>query len=169
MIYQNPYLPQQQFVWPAQQNIPMVQQPQMQYVPQQPMMQPQQQEQQSQENNSFIWVEGKEAAKAYLVAPGHSLLLMDSENPYIYMKSADKDGKPQKMRTYRLIEETDDEEIVPEVVENVDFAKKEDLKGFVKQEDFNLVLEELDSLRKQLSSENKEESDISTTSRRRNK
>lgn len=48
--------------------------------------------------NGFIWVQGEEAAKAYLVAPGNTVILWDSEKNVIYVKSADASGMPS-MRT----------------------------------------------------------------------
>lgn len=44
--------------------------------------------------NGFVWVQGEEAAKAYLVAPGNTVTLWDSEKDVIYIKSADASGMP---------------------------------------------------------------------------
>ena len=55
---------------------------QLQPMPQQPA------------NNGIIWVQGEEGAKAYMVAPGNTVQLWDSENPVIYLKSADMSGIP---------------------------------------------------------------------------
>lgn len=54
-------------------------------------------------NNSIIWVQGEEAAKAYLVAPNTTVQLWDSENQTIYLKSADGSGMP----TMRIIDYTE--------------------------------------------------------------
>ena len=66
----------------------------------QPMYAPQfqqapvaQQPQQSQQNG-IIWVQGESAAKSYLVAPGSTVQLWDSEEKIIYLKSADASGLP---------------------------------------------------------------------------
>ncbi len=40
------------------------------------------------------WIQGEEAAKAYLMAPGNSVLLMDSEQSTFYIKSTDRMGMP---------------------------------------------------------------------------
>ena len=40
------------------------------------------------------WVQGEQAAKAYLVAPGCTVTLWDSEEKVIYLKSADASGMP---------------------------------------------------------------------------
>ena len=52
--------------------------------------------QQSQQtgNSSMIWVQGEQAAKSYLVAPNSSVVLFDSEDKIIYLKSADASGMP---------------------------------------------------------------------------
>lgn len=75
------------------------------YMPQMPQMQPQQMPQAQQ--TAPIWVQGEAAAKAYLVAPGQSIMLMDSESETFYLKSTDMSGVPQKMRTFDYRERTD--------------------------------------------------------------
>lgn len=45
-------------------------------------------------NNNMIWVQGEEGAKAYLVGNGNTVVLWDSENQTIYIKSADISGIP---------------------------------------------------------------------------
>ena len=67
---------------PMQQNIP-TQQMQMPIppTPQKP-------------TNDIIWVQGLEGAKGYLVAPNNTVVLWDTENPVIYVKSADASGIP---------------------------------------------------------------------------
>jgi hypothetical protein len=70
-----------------------------QMMPQQPyQMMPQQQTQP--QGNGMIWVQGEAAAKSWAVAPGATVILWDSENPFIYIKSADPSGIPS-MRTLR--------------------------------------------------------------------
>ncbi len=61
-----------------------------------------------QPQNTFSWVQGEAGAKAFYVAAGNSVLLMDSENPVIYMKSTDNSGRPLPMKTYDLIERQGD-------------------------------------------------------------
>lgn len=41
-----------------------------------------------------IWVQGLEGAKAYMVLSGSEVVLWDSEKPYIYIKTADFQGRP---------------------------------------------------------------------------
>jgi len=60
--------------------------------------------QQPQQN--LIWVQGMEGAKAYPVGAGNSVLLMDSDNQYLYIKSADNTGMPTlKVYEYKEITE----------------------------------------------------------------
>ena len=56
-----------------------------------------------QDPNGLIWVQGEAGAKSWFVAPGATVLLMDSENPRFYMKSADMNGVPA-MRTFEYSE-----------------------------------------------------------------
>lgn len=71
---------------------------------QQPMMG--QAAQQTQGTPSIIWVQGEEGAKAYMVATGNSVLLMDSENSAFYIKSTDASGMPLPLRVFDYKERT---------------------------------------------------------------
>ena len=71
---------------------------------QMPQMQPMQQAQNQQSSNGIIWVQGEEGAKAYMVAPGNSVLLMDSENSAFYIKSTDNSGMPMPLRIFDYVE-----------------------------------------------------------------
>lgn len=82
--------------------------PQMQQNMTQPMQQNFQQMQTptqapSNQNNDIIWVQGEAGAKGYLVAPNNRVVLWDTENPVIYVKSADASGIPS-MRVLDFIE-----------------------------------------------------------------
>ena len=68
--------------------------PQMQQnIPQQPMQMPVQSMPQK-PTNDIIWVQGEAGAKGYLVAPNNTVVLWDTENPVIYIKTADMNGIP---------------------------------------------------------------------------
>ena len=71
---------------------------------QQPMMG--QAAQQTQGTPSIIWVQGEEGAKAYMVAAGNSVLLMDSENSAFYIKSTDASGMSLPLRVFDYKERT---------------------------------------------------------------
>lgn len=77
---------------------------QQQMQPMQAQPQPMQASQQ-QDSGGIIWVQGEAGAKAYLVAPGNTVQLWDSENPVIYLKSADMSGMPS-MRILDYTERT---------------------------------------------------------------
>lgn len=49
------------------------------------------------------WVQGEAGAKSWFVAPGATVLLMDSEGMRFYLKSADLNGVPA-MRTFEYNE-----------------------------------------------------------------
>ena len=90
--YFNPY---QQQVQP-----PMDRLAQLQAQQYQPMQQP------AQSNQSLIYVQGESAAKSWMVGAGQSVLLMDSENPVFYIKSADASGIPLPLRVIDYTERT---------------------------------------------------------------
>lgn len=56
--------------------------------------------------NSPIWVQGEEGAKAYMVAPGMSVMLLDSEKMVFYLKSSDQSGMPLPLRIFDYTERT---------------------------------------------------------------
>ena len=58
------------------------------------------------QNSGIIWVQGEAAAKAYPVASGQSVLLMDSEDSVMYIKSTDQSGMPQPLRIFEYKERT---------------------------------------------------------------
>lgn len=65
-----------------------------------------QQQPTAQQTAPIIWVQGEEGAKAYMVAAGNSVLLMDSENSTFYIKSTDASGMPQTLRVFDYSERT---------------------------------------------------------------
>lgn len=67
---------------------------------------PQQMQQPAQQAAPIIWVQGEEAAKSYLCAPGNSVLLMDSEKSSFYIKTVDASGMPQPLRIFDYTERT---------------------------------------------------------------
>ena len=78
---------------------PQIAMPQTQQIPQVSMSAP------PQNSNGIIWVQGESAAKAYPVAPGNSILLMDSEDQRFYIKAADASGMPLPLRMFSYTEE----------------------------------------------------------------
>lgn len=51
-------------------------------------------------SSGIIWVQGEAGAKSYMVAPGASVMLMDSEGDAFYIKSADAAGMPLPLRIF---------------------------------------------------------------------
>ena len=74
--------------------------------------------QQPQQSAPIIWVQGEEGAKAYLVAAGNSVLLMDSENSVFYIKSTDASGMPQPLRVFDYTERGKQAPQKPETVDD---------------------------------------------------
>lgn len=57
-------------------------------------------QQATQQSSGVIWVQGEEGAKAYMVAPGNSVMLLDSEASAFYLKSTDQSGMPLPLRIF---------------------------------------------------------------------
>lgn len=57
-------------------------------------------------NSGLIWVQGETGAKSYLVAPGQTVMLMDSEDNRFFLKSSDNSGMPLPLRIFRYSEQT---------------------------------------------------------------
>lgn len=55
------------------------------------------------DSGGLNWVQGEAGAKSWLVGPGASVLLMDSEEQRFYIKSADPSGMPT-LRTFEYVE-----------------------------------------------------------------
>lgn len=89
---------------PLQDNLAQMRNNQYMQMPQMQPMQSMQQTQNQQSSNGIIWVQGEEGAKAYMVAPGNSVLLMDSENSAFYIKSTDNSGMPMPLRIFDYVE-----------------------------------------------------------------
>lgn len=92
-----------------------------------------QQNQNAAQNNTFQWVQGQAGAEAYLVAPGASVILMDSNAPVIYFKSADQSGRYLPMKTYDLVERAPQVQ-GPNAVDAIDtssFVKRDEISGLI--------------------------------------
>ena len=74
--------------------------------------------QQPKQSAPIIWVQGEEGAKAYMVAAGNSVLLMDSENSVFYIKSTDASGMPQPLRVFDYTERGKQAPQKPETVDD---------------------------------------------------
>ena len=77
--------------------------------------------QQNQQQAGLIWVQGEAAAKSYMVAPGNTVQLWDSEEKIIYLKSADPSGMPSMKILDYTIRGEETAKDAPEYVTKADF------------------------------------------------
>lgn len=107
--------------------------PQYNYIPQQPIIQTQP----TTNDNGIIWVQGEAGAKSWAVAPGKSVMLMDSENSVFYIKTTDNSGVPLPLRIFDYTERTQQDTAPAEAAQatNSQYVTKDELKeilsGFV--------------------------------------
>lgn len=122
---------------------------QPQYYPAQQM--PYQTQQQS---NSIIWVQGENAAKAYPVSAGQSVLLMDSENSLMYIKSTDQSGMPLPLRIFEYKEKNQNgKDTTPPAAETK--------KDYISREEFDKFRAEIrDELRRRKKPDDMKESKV---------
>lgn len=91
----------------------------------------------------IIWIQGRQAALAYPVGAGQSVILMDSDAPYVYKKETDQNGRPMPMETFKLVKE-DAAQVEP--------LHESDLKGYVKADEIeDIVREEVERRLSELS------------------
>ena len=107
--YYNPYINT------ASQPVPQVQVPQPQTVQQQ--------------SSSIIWVQGEAGAKAYPVGAGNSVLLMDTEDSVMYIKTVDVSGMPQPLRVFDYVERSAQGRSGAAAVANVDTVTREEFEA----------------------------------------
>lgn len=91
----------------------------------------------AQQSAGFSWVQGENAAKAWLVAPGSTVLLMDSESSRFYLKTVDQTGVPS-MRTFEYSEVT-----------NIPKAPQADVQ-YVSREEHNALSAKINELAEKL-------------------
>lgn len=97
---------------------------------------PQRPEQRQQ--NGITWVQGENGAKAYMVAAGNTVLLMDSENETFYIKSTDASGMPMPLRAF------DYKERKPQQAEPAQY---------VTRGEFDALLQRIDAMTKEATNE----------------
>lgn len=132
------YYPQYQMQYqpPMADQLAQLRQQQYQAPMQQPMLQ---QAQPAQQTGGIIWVQGEEGAKAYMVAPGNTVLLMDSDGSSFYLKSADASGMPQPLRIFDYVERQAGTNRHPQAV-------TQDMGQFVTRQEFEALQARLDAL-----------------------
>lgn len=82
-------------------------------------------------SSNLIWVQGEAGAKSYLVAPNQTVVLWDSEQNSIYLKSADASGMPSiKILDYTIRNEMPQK---ADISVQKDFATKDDVEYLKKE------------------------------------
>ena len=98
--------------------------PSYNYYPQQQLTQPV-------NDTGILWVQGEAGAKSWAVAPGKSVMLMDSESNTFYIKSSDNSGMPMPLRIFDYTERTQSTQpvnvIQHEQIDTSQFITKEEL------------------------------------------
>lgn len=104
---------------------------QQQYYPnlQMPLQAPQMPQNSVQNSsNGITWVLGENAAKSFPVGAGQTVVLMDREEPIMYMKSVDQSGMPLPLRIFDITERTSGKQspnVTKEVTTNDYVSRKE--------------------------------------------
>ena len=77
------------------------------------------------------WVQGLSAAKSYLVAPGQSVLLMDSEESKFYIKASDPSGMPMPLRIFEYKETTGQQPV--QRIQTEDFVTRREFEDLIRR------------------------------------
>ena len=112
-----------------------------QYIPssfQPQMMQQQPQMTQQVNDTGILWVQGEAGAKSWAVAPGKSVMLMDSESNTFYIKSSDNSGMPMPLRIFDYTERTQQSTQPVNVIQH----EQIDTSQFITKEEFEKRLSE---------------------------
>ena len=95
-------------------------------------------------SNGINWVSGESGAKSWIVGRGESVLLMDSENQCIYLKSADASGMPLPLRVFDYTERTQNTPQGSQIVLN------QSSDNFITRTEFDDLKAKYEELEKQL-------------------
>lgn len=79
-------------------------------------------------SSGITWVQGEAAAKSFPVGAGQSVLLMDSEDSVMYIKSTDQSGMPQPLRIFDYTERTS--EVGPSKKETSEYVSRSEFDEF---------------------------------------
>ena len=58
--------------------------------------------------NQYVFVNGVEGAKSYQIPAGQTIMLMDNDSPFVYMKTANQLGQTS-IRYFKLVETNEDD------------------------------------------------------------
>lgn len=113
--------------------------PSYNYIPQQQLNQPVvQQVTQPVNDTGILWVQGEAGAKSWAVAPGKSVMLMDSESNTFYIKSSDNSGMPMPLRIFDYTERTQQSTQPVNAIQH----EQIDMSQFITKEEFEKRLSE---------------------------
>lgn len=103
----------------------------LQSAPSQPVYYAPQQTNQFQNaaNQEMLWVQGIEGAKAYLLAPGRTVPLWDSEEQCIYIKSTSPSGVPQPLTILDYTIRQPENEVETPQIDTSQFASREEFES----------------------------------------
>lgn len=137
-MYNNGYPVTYQQYYPQYQQ-PVYQQPvQTQQMPTVPQVQNTQQS-----GSGILWVQGESAARSYNVAPGMSVMLMDSDSNTFFIKSADASGMPLPLRIFDYTERTQQSQQHSPIVDQSQNMQEIDMSEYVTREEFEQRISEL--------------------------
>lgn len=95
---------------------------------------------QQQANNVFAYCNGIEGAKGYNMPPNSTVLLMDNDNPYFYIKTSDVQGR-SSIHCYEFKEVADNQKEPKGQKDSVDFSQ------FAKVDDITVLSQKIDELK----------------------
>lgn len=93
---------------------------------------------------TFVWVNSEQEAREYPVSPNAGLLLMNRNEPVIYMKQADAYGRSMPLEVYDLTKRVPPEPTPAPSINPDEYLKVTDLESRVA----SLVKQEFDKLMK---------------------
>ena len=84
--------------------------------------------------NQYAYVNGIEGAKSYQMQPNQTIMLMDSDSPICYMKSANGMGQ-STLRYFKLIEVSESDLKANQNSNNNDYVSKAEFEALTKRMD----------------------------------
>ena len=94
----------------------------------------------------FMMLDNEDSANAYPLAPMYTAYLMTKDEKILFKKSTDEYGRIQCLNKYQVIKEEE-----PVEISQIDYVTKDQLQGFVKQKDYDELLEMIGNLEDELS------------------
>lgn len=73
-------------------------------------------------DNRFAWIPSKDMARTTPMAPDKTILFLDENESYAYLRKTDRDGKTTEFRIFKLEEE---KEQSPELIQNETVTRSE--------------------------------------------